>query len=115
MRIIDKFKQQELIDERNIWAAGQVKMGMLGGAVGAILGLRYLAVNNDTLNVLSIKKGEPVILYQTKKEDIVEIGSKNGFLWLEIIVKLKTNDFEEIYKLSSNKKMVKEILDLFGK
>lgn len=112
MKIIDKLKENKFVDQRELWSAGMLKR-LIGGAVGAALNMRYISVFEDTLYILKNEKKEIVVEYALKKEEIINITSKAGFLFLEVILTIETSNFTEKYTISSNKKAVKEIVELF--
>ena len=113
MKIVDSLKEKKYVDERELWTAGVLK-SLIGGAVGAIANMRYIAVYEETLYILKNQKKDFSVVHAIKKEDLVSISSKAGFLFLEVVLTIETKDFKEKYNLSSNKKLVKEIVKLFS-
>lgn len=80
--VVIKLKEEQLLDDREIYAYASKKNGLIGGAAGAIMGLSLLSVYEDTLYIhkalLDNDHGELVGAFSI--QNMVIKKSKSGLL-----------------------------------
>ena len=114
MSMVNKFKERNYVDDRGLWASGILKVNFLSGAFGALANMRFITLYKDTVYVLKLQNASLVVIHKIRKDDIKSVHTKNGFLFLEVIFTIETTAFNESYKITSNKKAIKEITSHFS-
>ncbi|HHU55600.1 MAG TPA: hypothetical protein GXZ48_02765 [Acholeplasmataceae bacterium] len=107
-KLLDK---NSLIDDRKIFAAGTVKRSNIKDDLGYG---RCLSIKNNELIISRLGGWQKIApLFILLKENINCISKKLILFGLEVDIYLKTDNFEEIYNITVNKKMTKEIIKFF--
>lgn len=114
MKALEYIKENNLIDERNIWISGS-KKGIISDNISFFYDMYYLTVKEDTLLIIKNFDKNITIEAEVSKKDISNIKCRYGLFHLDLNFRLESKNYNETFIIRGNKKIAFEIKKILNK